>query len=154
LPNSRLQSWLLVAIWCVVLFGASTSPFSGAQTSRVIIPVLHFLLPEAAPTTLDLLHEVIRKALHFMNYFILGILLFRAFRAPRAGWAFKWALWAVLFAAAYASSDEYHQSFEAGRGPSAMDALLDTFGASAAQVGIWLVLRQRQDSVRAHSQLK
>ena len=82
-------------------------------------------------------------------------MLFRALRGQNKGWALRWALLAVLLAFTYASSDEYHQSFEAGRGPSAMDALLDTVGASAAQTVLWAFLRPRQQaapaSQRAHS---
>ncbi len=141
--NSRVRSWILVALWGALIFFLSTSRFGGPETSRIVIPVLHFLLPDASPATLNLLHEFIRKAIHFINYFVLSILLFRAIRAPHKGWAWKWALWAVLIAATYACSDEYHQSFEAGRGPSALDAVLDTSGAITAQFGTWLALRPR-----------
>ena len=144
LKNSRLQSWLLVLLWAGLIFGSSTSAFGGRQTASIVIPILHFLLPSAGPDTLDLLHEFIRKCAHFVNYAVLGVLLFRALRAPHKGWALRWALWAVLIAGTYACSDEYHQSFEAGRGPSAMDALLDTTGASAGQVVTWLFLRNRR----------
>jgi VanZ family protein len=54
------------------------------------------------------------------------------------------SLLAVLLAYAYASSDEFHQSFEAGRGPSARDALLDTAGATTAQAVLWTFLRSRE----------
>jgi VanZ family protein len=131
------------------IYGTSTSAFASPETSRVLIPVLHWLLPEAAPQTLDLLHEFSRKSAHFVNYFVLGWLLFRALRGSRKGWALRWALLAVLLAFTYAASDEYHQSFEAGRGPSAMDALLDTAGAATAQAVTWAFLRLREQSALA-----
>ena len=142
--NPRLKSWLLVLLWAVLIYGSSSSDFGGEQTSRIVIPVLHFLLPSAEPETLDLMHEFIRKSAHFVNYGVLGALLFRALRAPHKGWAMRWAFWAVLIAGTYACSDEYHQSFEEGRGASAMDALLDTTGATAAQVVTWLFLKDRE----------
>ena len=110
----------------------------------MIVPVLHWLLPAQPPETLDLIHEFMRKSVHFVNYFVLGLLLYRALRGQNKGWALRWALLAVLLAFTYAASDEYHQSFEAGRGPSALDALLDTSGASAAQVILWTFLRPRE----------
>ena len=146
-----ILSWLPVALWAGLIFGSSTSQFGGAETSRVIVPVLHFIFPGASADTLDLLHEFVRKCAHFVNYFILGALLYRAVRGGNKGWQLRWALLAVFIAFAYASSDEYHQSFEAGRGPSARDALLDTFGASAAQCAIFLYLRPR--GTRAASEI-
>jgi VanZ family protein len=123
-----------------LIYGSSTSSFASPTTSRFIVPVLHWLLPGASPETIGLLHEFARKSVHFVNYFILSLLLFRAFRAQNKGWALRWSVLAVLLAASYAATDEYHQSFEAGRGPSAMDTLLDTAGASAAQVVVWSFL--------------
>lgn len=149
--TSRLGAWLPVLFWALLIYESSTSSFGSPQTSRFIIPLLHWLLPTAAPTTLDLLHEFARKSVHVVNYFILGLLLFRALRAPHRGWALRWALWAVLIAAGYACSDEFHQSFEAGRGPSAMDALLDTTGASTGQILIWAFLRTRERLTPADS---
>jgi VanZ family protein len=146
-----LRSWLLVLFWALLIYISSTSAFASPRTSRFFIPLLHFLLPAAESTTLDLLHEVARKSAHFIDYAVLGFLLFRALRAPHQGWALRWALWAVLIAGTYACSDEYHQSFEAGRGPSAMDALLDTTGATTAQVVTWLFLREREQAAPADS---
>jgi VanZ family protein len=142
--RSRLLPWLPVVVWALLIYGSSTSRFASPETSRFIIPILHWLLPSAAPETLDLLHEFARKCVHFVNYFVLGLLLFRALRGPNRGWALRWALLAILLAFTYAASDEYHQSFEAGRGPSAMDALLDTAGASTAQAILWAFLRTRE----------
>jgi VanZ family protein len=146
-----ILSWLPVAIWAALIFGSSTSQFGGEETSRVIVPVLHFVFPAASADTLDLMHEFIRKCAHFVDYFVLGALLYRAVRGGNRGWQLRWALLAVFVAFAYASSDEYHQSFEAGRGASLRDALLDTVGASAAQYAIFLYLRPR--ATRATSEI-
>jgi len=148
---SRLRSWLPVLVWAVFIFGSSTSALSSPHTSRFLIPLLRWLLPGADPATLDLLHEFARKSVHFGNYFVLSFLLFRALRAPHRGWARRWAIWAVLIASAYAASDEFHQSFEAGRGPSAMDALLDTAGACTAQIVTWFFFRARERPAPADS---
>ena len=140
----RLLSWLPVVLWALLIYGSSTSTFASPETSRIVVPLLRWLLPGASPGTLALLHEFARKSAHFVNYFVLGLLLFRALRGPNRGWSLRWALLAVLLAFTYAASDEYHQSFEAGRGPSAMDALLDTAGASTAQAILWAFLRTRE----------
>jgi VanZ family protein len=145
----RLRSWLPVLLWAVFIFGTSTASFGSPQTSRLILPVLRWLLPGADPATLDVLHELARKCVHFVNYFVLSFLLFRALRGANRGWALRWAGVALLIASVYAASDEYHQSFEAGRGPSAMDALLDISGALAAQIVTWIFTRGRKEPAPA-----
>jgi VanZ family protein len=79
--------------------------------------------------------------MHFINHFVLSGLLFRAMRGQQPGWTLRWAAIAFSIAAGYAATDEYHQSFEAGRGASAMDALLDISGAAAAQLAVWIFTR-------------
>jgi VanZ family protein len=133
-----------VLVWAFLIFGSSTATFASPQTSRFILPLLRWLLPVADATTLDLLHELARKCVHFLNYFVLSLLLFRAVRAPRRGWALRWAAIAVLTASAYAASDEFHQSFAEGRGPSAWDALIDISGAATAQLVTWFFSRPRE----------
>ncbi len=93
---------------------------------------------------------MIRKCGHFGEYFIFGLLLFRAVRAPSEGWQLRWAFLAILIAALYASSDEIHQIFVPSRGASVWDALLDTAGASVAQFALWVANR----SSRAGTQEK
>ncbi len=147
----RLRPWLPVLAWAIFIFGSSTASFSTPHTSRFLIPLLRWLLPGADEVTLELLHEFARKCVHFGNYFVLSVLLFRALRAPHSGWALRWAAVALLIASAYAASDEFHQSFEAGRGPSAMDALLDISGAATAQLAVWTFTRPRKRTAPADS---
>lgn len=98
-------------------------------------------MPSAREQTLLKLHAIIRKCAHVGEYFAFGVLLFRAMRAPQTGWQFRWACMAILIAALYAASDEFHQSFVPSRGPAVGDVLLDTEGATAAQLATWLMTR-------------
>jgi VanZ family protein len=138
---SRLRFWLPALAWAGLIFTLSTDAFSGAHTSRIIIPLLHWLLPRASESTLELAHAVIRKCGHFVEYFILGLLVFRAVRGPERGWKLRWAAIALAIAAAYSASDEFHQSFVPSRGPSAWDSLLDTASAALAQLTVRLIAR-------------
>ena len=148
---SRLRPWLPVLGWALFIFGSSTASLSTPHTSRFFIPLMHWLLPAADPETLDLLHEFARKCVHFVNYFVLSALLFRALRAPHRGWTWRWAALALFIASAYAASDEFHQSFEAGRGPSARDALIDISGATTAQFAVWIFTKRKEQSAPADS---
>lgn len=135
---SRVKNWLPAIVWACLISFFSTDAFSSEHTSRFIIPVLHLLIPQASAETLELLHVIIRKSAHLTEYFILSVLLTRGLRGQERGWRMRWVIWAVVLAAGYASLDEFHQSFVPSRTASPWDALLDTLGASAAQVYLWL----------------
>ena len=127
----------------------STSAFTDEKTGAVIIPILHWFLPKASHHTLLLLHHIIRKTAHFVEYFIFSLLILRAIRAGRHDTRLRWALAAILIVAGYASLDEFHQSFVPGRTPRIADVLLDTSGGTAAQaiaglVLLWGHVRERQ----------
>ena len=134
---TRVAAWLLVAIWAGLIFNFSTDSFSKEHTSRVIVPILQWLLPRASAETIDFLHFLIRKGAHLFEYFVFSVLLFRAARAPADGWHVRWAATALFLAAAFAASDEYHQTFVPSRGPSVHDVLLDISAATAAQLLLW-----------------
>ena len=138
-----LRYWGPAIVWATLTWILSTASFSAASTSRFIIPVLHWLLPQASPETLGILHGVIRKSAHFVEYFIFSLLVLRGVCGGRAGWKLSWALATVAIAAAYAALDELHQAFVAERTGSAFDSLLDTCGAAAAQLVVWAFVLRR-----------
>ena len=123
-PSSRsvLVDWIPVIIWSVILFLLSTSVFSAANTAAVIEPVLRRLLPSVSNIGIDILHNGIRKLAHFTNYAVLFWLMIRRPMAERP-------YLALLFCVLYAMSDEFHQIFAGGRGPSMYDVALDSTGA-------------------------
>jgi VanZ family protein len=135
---ARAKSWLPAVAWAVVISVLSTDVFSSQHTSRFIIPALHWIFPRAGAETLALMHAVIRKSAHVTEYFIFSIFLVRGLRGQDRGWKMRWAVWAIVIAAGYAAFDEFHQSFVPSRTASPWDALLDTVGASAAQVVLWI----------------
>ena len=122
----------------------STDWLSAQHTSRILYPLLHFLIG------LDLVrfevwHHYIRKLGHFIGYFTLSFFLFRAWRATlRLPWAPRWALrWgaiAFLMSAMVASLDEWHQTFIPSRTGAIRDVILDSCAALTAQLLIFLYL--------------
>lgn len=131
-------------IWAAVIFWASGSEFSAANTGRWIIPVLHWLFPSASAGALAEIHFLIRKCGHFTEYFILGLLVLRGIRAGRREVRLRWALAAIAIAACYATLDEWHQSFVPGRGGLELsDILIDTASAALAQAVTAIFMRRR-----------
>lgn len=142
-----LRNWGPVVAWAGFIWLLSTSSFSSAATGKVIVPVISWLFPSASEETINLLHALIRKAAHFVEYFVFSLLVFRGIRGERSGWRLSWSLETIFLAAIYATLDEIHQSFESGRTSSMYDSLLDTVGAAAAQLllaaSAWLATRRQ-----------
>ena len=134
-----IKYWLPVTFWMGVIFLMSTGTFSSEHTSRFIVPVLHFLFPWLSQQDVDMIHGMTRKAVHITEYFILGLLLFRAFRgkSPQA-WRLRWAIYAVIGVVLYAVSDEFHQSFVAMRTASLVDVGIDSTGGILSQIAVML----------------
>ena len=123
--------WLPPILWAVMIFAASTGAMSADNTGVL----LHAILPSSvAPWLFETIHFAVRKAAHLTEYAIFGILLFRAIRGDRTGWSWRWALAAIILAALYAMTDEWHQSFVPSRTASALDVLIDATGATLGQV--------------------
>ena len=137
----RLGPWAPAVLWAVMISLASTDSFSSAHTSRFIIVPLHWLFPFASAATLERVHFFIRKSAHVTEYFIFSLFLMRGMRGDDHGWRLRWAIWAVVIAAGYAALDEYHQSFVPSRTASPWDSLIDTTGATAAQIVLYLWIR-------------
>lgn len=134
-----VKYWLPVILWMGVIFWMSTGTFSADNTSRFIVPVLHFLFPWFLPQDVDLAHGVIRKAGHATEYFVLGLFLFRAFRGSSSGgWHLRWTIYSVIWVVLYAMSDEFHQSFVASRKASLIDVGIDSAGGVLSQIVITL----------------
>lgn len=134
-PSLFLHYWLPVILWMGVIFWMSTETFSSENTSSVLGKILPILLPEISPQTAELIHAFIRKAAHVIEYFILGLLIFRAFRGgSSASWNCRWPFFAFIVVVLCAVSDELHQSFDPAREASYVDVGIDTAGGLLAQL--------------------
>lgn len=79
----------------------------------------------------------IKKTAHFVEYFILTILSYRAVVFYEDKLSSKEIfLICFLFSFLYAASDEYHQSFVPGREAKVRDVLIDNIGILSA---IWYI---------------
>jgi VanZ family protein len=145
-----LARWWPALAWAVVISIFSTHAFTAENTGRIIIPILHWLFPAAPKETLQLMHHIIRKCGHFIEYFVLSLLILRGIRAGRHGTRLAWAAVAILLVAGYAALDEFHQSFVPGRTAAISDVLLDTSGgitaqAVAALAALWFHVRGERE---------
>lgn len=138
-----LKYWAPPIVWMAAIFYFSTDTFSGDNTGSLLEKIFSFIYPGIMQELLDSIHFYIRKAGHFTGYAILALLLFRACRSgARARWRWKWAIGSLLVVVFYALLDEYHQTFTRHRVGSIYDSLIDTSGAVAALVSLWLFRRK------------
>ncbi len=124
-----LRRWGPLILWMVAMGGLSTDAFSAERTGRFLLPVLHWILPDASPRTLALLHGVVRKGAHVTEFAVLALLWCRALDWHRTGWRTKTALTALLLAAGFGALDEAHQLLVPSRTPSIVDVGWDSLGA-------------------------
>lgn len=139
--------WLPVLIWSVVIYSASSDNKSMHHSSRIIEPILRWLIPSISDTAVHSTVFVARKGAHVTEYAIFAMLLWRSFRSTiwrsAVGWPWRCAFAAWLVAALFAMSDEWHQLFVPGRQGSAWDVLIDSAGAAAGILFIWWARRWR-----------
>jgi VanZ family protein len=138
-----LRYWLPLLLWMGVIFLGSADRESGPHASRILGPLLQWLGFGLGAADAVLL--LFRKLAHLTEYALLAVLAWRAIRRPvRADsrpWNWTQAGWALLWCAAYAVSDEVHQCFVPTRVGTAWDVLIDTVGATAGLLALWLAGR-------------
>ena len=144
----RGMAWALCAGWMAFIFLMSAMPgdVSGAQSGtvvRILLAVLDAVWgpAEVSPQALSLLELLVRKAAHMTEDAVLALLYSHALRLSGAK---RPAYPALLLSLAYAATDEFHQSFVGGRGPSPVDVMIDTAGAALALAGWGLIKKLRR----------
>jgi hypothetical protein len=130
--HGRGLAWCLVALCTLTIWTLSGDDFSAASTGRFLFPLLRWLFPELSLAAVYELHYFVRKAAHFSEYALLGLLAFRAIWLTLASTTLRVAATAVLLACAVSGIDETRQSFSLARTGSIWDVALDVFGAATA----------------------
>ena len=144
-----VSKWMPVIAWMLLMFAGSTDVLSAEHTSRFLVPFLRWLDPTISFQTIIAIHFTLRKIGHFTEYAILAVLLWRALRGTFAGIG-KATLMSAAFlvCAAFAASDEFHQSFVSTRTASLHDVMIDCIGALVA-VLLCVVFARRNPAYQA-----
>ncbi len=132
----------MTAAWAAQIFNFSTATFGGVFTTWLLKQILALLHVVVSHPTFKLLHEVMRKSAHVTEYALFCMLLYESLiRQPRLVWRRRTAVWSVVIAGLYSLTDEFHQRFVPGRGPSLRDSGIDTLGACLGMLIVYLVYR-------------
>ena len=84
---------------------------------------------------------------HLVLYGICAALMEGSLWSWNSGFRLRWALAAALAATVYGISDEFHQSFVAGRHATVEDVLVNTVAAIGAAIGLWLIARRWRNRI-------
>lgn len=152
--NSIVLSLVLVLAVMVMIFcfSAQNGQQSGAMSGKItrwvlslVIPDFSEFSPEKQDSFLRTVGLIIRKLAHFSEYALLGFSLLLHIHQiekktrVRLPWLWAWGVGTL-----YAASDEFHQGFVAGRGPSVVDVMIDSAGVIAGVlVMLWILYRCR-----------
>lgn len=130
MKHKKLIKWLALIVWLIIIFLFSQQPHSGEATHSII----EQLLPNLKTNNIvDIINFIIRKLAHLTEYFILTLLTISLLKEYTKQEKII-LISSLLFCFLYALSDEYHQSFIAGRGSSMKDVLIDTLGGIFASL--------------------
>jgi len=132
-PDARalLWAWLPALLWAVLIWHLGTDDFSAAETSRILVPLIEWLLPDADVRTRLEVVAFIRKAAHPAVYGVLAGLAYRAATrsiSTRTSGRVALAVAPVLLLAV---ADEWRQSTSPARTGAGWDVALDMAGGFA-----------------------
>jgi VanZ family protein len=125
----RLVRYGPLLVWIAFISFASTGEFSADNTSRIVRPILLWLFPEISEGTLASIHFLTRKAAHFCEYAVLGLLARRAFiSSSKPVIRRHWFAIALGLVVVNSLLDELHQAFLPTRTGSIYDSAIDMLG--------------------------
>lgn len=148
MKNKKLFFTILTLIWVAVIFSFSLQPgdVSGDMSGSLIRKILAFFVPGVLdnPEQLEMLHTIFRKCAHFTEFMILGVLgrialQYRKLRYKNGG--------VFLFCVAIAAVDETIQLFVSGRAGRVQDVLIDSVGALAGIVVVFVCMKSVKKKV-------
>ena len=129
---------LITILWMTSIFMFSnqksekSTEKSQSIVTHTIVKIYKIFNSDASEETIQNIIDTwdvpIRKTAHFIEYFILGVLVFLTLRE----FGNKNIYYAILICFLYACSDEVHQIFVPGRDGNFVDVMLDTFGSTTS----------------------
>ena len=148
--QAQMRTWLPVLAFAMV-FAVESTPYLGADhTSAPLQRLAEVIFGYDACVNWSQIHHLIRKTGHFAGYGIFALVCFRSFwivlqaagsRVLRQMRAHGLAILTTFLAA---GADEFHQSFLPNRTGQFSDVLLDTCGAVALCLVLFLTMQAAQ----------
>ena len=127
---------VLIAIWAYVVFNFSSQ--NGGDSSGLSRKVVELFTKNE--DTINIVEPYVRKAAHFSEYALGGVLFISLFST------YKWPegnqiTISILLGIWYAITDEVHQLMVPGRHGAVFDVYLDTLGFSTGVLAMLLLIK-------------
>lgn len=130
---------ILIIIFMAMIFYMSSKPADESnEISNEVIILLNILNIDVNDFFGGLANFVVRKIAHFSEYGILAALIYSYLRENLN--KLRSTVYALIISFIYACSDEIHQYFVPGRSMMVRDVIIDTSGAAAALIIIWIII--------------
>jgi VanZ family protein len=135
--KKRLIRWGFVLIWMIVIFMFSAqNGETSSSNNRLVADLLNFIGIDLDKILGPLSSFIIRKSAHFIEYLVLYLAVYNALKLDIT--YKKSLITSLVLVFVYACSDEFHQGFVPGRGPSFRDVLVDTGGGALGMLLVYL----------------
>ncbi|MBP3610930.1 MAG: VanZ family protein [Lachnospiraceae bacterium] len=144
----------LALLFLIFGFSSQDGESSGSLSFRISLFLVELFAP-ILPTALsedmlyeraEFIHLFVRKAAHMMEYFLLALSLqlpLASCFSHRTGWRTRLGT-GFLLTVCFAALDEYHQTFVPGRSGNLTDIGIDSIGAIAASLLLYIFFSIRQ----------
>ncbi|MDD3403024.1 MAG: VanZ family protein [Hespellia sp.] len=136
-----------MVLWMVLIFcfsardGGTSEQDSyhiGIVAGRILVPGFSEWTEEKQTLFAEKVDHPIRKTAHAMEYAILGMLILGAYMdGEKSRMRCMCVSWSI--ATAYAATDEFHQLFVSGRSGQLTDVMIDSSGALAGVLVIFMI---------------
>src|SRR5262249_7239601 len=120
-PSSVASAWLLVALWTALVWWLGSDLFGAGTASRLLGPLLDWLIPGLPPDRRFAILMTIRKIAHPSIYAVLAGLAFRASLLSGVSGLVRGAAIALAMAISVAGLDEWRQTQTRTRTGAASD---------------------------------
>ena len=142
MKNKRFIFITITLIWTALIFSFSlqSGEVSGDLSGSVLEALLGFFMPGVLenPEKLELFHLILRKCAHFTEFMILGVLSSIALKCMKVGYK---SIIGLGYCVLIASLDETLQLFVSGRAGRVQDVLIDSAGALAGIVIVFIFFK-------------
>ena len=142
MKNKRFIFITITLIWTAVIFSFSlqSGEVSGDLSGSVLEALLGFFMPGVleSPEKLELFHLILRKCAHFTEFMILGVLSSITLKHMKVGYK---SIIGLGYCVLIASLDETLQLFVSGRAGRVQDVLIDSAGALAGIVVVFICFK-------------
>ena len=142
MKNKRFIFITITLIWTALIFSFSlqSGEVSGDLSGSVLEALLGFFMPGVleSPEKLELFHLILRKCAHFTEFMFLGVLSSIALKYMQIGYK---SIIGLGYCVLIASLDETLQLFVSGRAGRVQDVLIDSAGALAGIVVVFICFK-------------